>query len=100
MTHLCRMAHERLEGEDTHPVILPAAQPLSEAQRLRKIILELINTERAYVRDLSMLMERLVRDDSYPTLMSPLRSIEPSCTILSANHCELSASRFFIIFNF
>ena len=68
MTHLCRMAHERLEGKDTHPVILPAAQPLSEAQRLRKIILELINTERAYVRDLSMLMERLVRDDSYPTL--------------------------------
>lgn len=51
------MANER-KVEETHPIIIPVIQPLTEAQKLRKIILELINTERAYVRDLGMLMER------------------------------------------
>ena len=50
------MAHER-KAEET-PVITPSITPLTEAQKLKKIINELIQTERAYVRDLSMLMER------------------------------------------
>lgn len=59
VTHLCRMANERLDSdEDTPSFVLPVIQPLSETQKLRKVILELVNTERSYVKDLSMLMER------------------------------------------
>lgn len=58
VTHFCRMAHEILEPAGANPVIQPRSQPMSDAQKLRKVILELINTEKAYVRDLCMLMER------------------------------------------
>jgi len=58
VTHFCRMANEKLA--DDLPIILPSIQPLTDTQKLRKVILELINTEKSYVRDLSMLMERCV----------------------------------------
>lgn len=76
MTHFCRVANERIDSSDPavtsadSAMIVPTCgstsgvgmTPLTDAQRLRKVILELINTERNYVRDLCMLMERWERD--------------------------------------
>ena len=45
-------------------------KPLSEAQKLRKVIVELIETERAYVKDLNCLTERYLeplKEESFLT---------------------------------
>ncbi len=51
MTHFCRLLHQHQPlpdsmGDDQ----LPPQKPLSDSQKLRKVILELIDTERCYVK--------------------------------------------------
>ncbi|XP_071133546.1 protein still life, isoform SIF type 1-like isoform X4 [Mytilus edulis] len=49
---------------------LQGTKPLSEAQKLRKVIMELIDTERAYVKDLEFLIDRYLEPLKEETFMS------------------------------
>jgi len=49
---------------------LQLQQPLSEAQRLRKVVVELIETERAYVKDLNCLIDRYLEPLKEETFLS------------------------------
>ncbi len=51
VTHFCRLLHQHQPlpdsmGDDQ----LPPVKPLSDSQKLRKVILELLDTERCYVK--------------------------------------------------
>ena len=51
VTHFCRLLHQHQPLPDNmgdHQ--LPPQKPLSDSQKLRKVILELIDTERCYVK--------------------------------------------------
>ncbi|KAK3097345.1 hypothetical protein FSP39_008828 [Pinctada imbricata] len=54
VTSICRQRND----SDENGQAIPPSKPLSEAQKLRKVIMELIDTERAYVKDLNFLTER------------------------------------------
>ncbi|XP_019405586.1 PREDICTED: T-lymphoma invasion and metastasis-inducing protein 2 isoform X2 [Crocodylus porosus] len=63
ITALCRNFHEiqanGMEGQkdSQDPPVKPLARHLSDADRLRKVIQELMDTEKSYVKDLSCLFE-------------------------------------------
>ena len=48
MTHFCRLSYEQKAGEAQRNHEPPTTKPLSDAQKLRKVIMELVNTERQY----------------------------------------------------
>ena len=56
VTHFCRQLNGRTDADVTPPVTSAALsddaanRPLSESQRIRKVIVELIETERQYVK--------------------------------------------------
>ncbi|CAH1798643.1 unnamed protein product [Owenia fusiformis] len=69
VTVLCRDLYGNLyDGLDAKNV--PMAQPMSGAQRVRKVILELIDTERQYVKDLNCLIERYLEPLQAETFLS------------------------------
>ena len=49
VTHLCRLLHGHT-GKMTNNEVAPPCKPLSDSQRIRKVIRELIETERHYVK--------------------------------------------------
>lgn len=53
VTMFCRQQIEYSDDEEPKPSI-----HLSQAQKLRKVIIELVNTERSYVKDLRLLLKR------------------------------------------
>ncbi len=53
VTHFCRLLHQHQPLPDAamgDADQLPPQRPLSDSQKLRKVILELIDTERCYVK--------------------------------------------------
>ena len=50
VTHFCRLLHSPLTEESTMPEDFPPVKPLSDSQRIRKVIVELIETEKQYVK--------------------------------------------------
>ncbi|XP_048240466.1 protein still life, isoform SIF type 1-like isoform X4 [Haliotis rufescens] len=56
VTAICRNSEPSLRSHS--PDSTGSARPMSDAQRMRKVIMELIETERAYVKDLNCLTER------------------------------------------
>ncbi|XP_050393235.1 protein still life, isoform SIF type 1 isoform X3 [Patella vulgata] len=66
VTAICRDPNSKAEVIE-RPV---TPRPLSDAQRMRKVIMELIETERAYVKDLNCLTERYLeplREETFLT---------------------------------
>ena len=49
VTHLCRLLHGH-SGKMSNNEVAPPCKPLSDSQRIRKVIRELIETERHYVK--------------------------------------------------
>ena len=49
VTHLCRLLHGH-QGKMSNNEVAPPCKPLSDSQRIRKVIRELIETERHYVK--------------------------------------------------
>ena len=50
VTHFCRLLHSPMPDplqSDGEP---PQSKPLTDSQRIRKVVVELIETERAYVK--------------------------------------------------
>ena len=50
VTHFCRLLHQRPLPDNMNVEEGVPVKPLSDAQKLRKVIMELIDTERVYVR--------------------------------------------------
>ena len=50
VTHFCRRLHEKDPDGVTYESAELQPKPLSESQRIRKVIIELIETERQYVK--------------------------------------------------
>ena len=53
VTLICRQQTLENSEENGRPVV-----QMNEAQKLRKVILELVDTEKAYVKDLKLLLKR------------------------------------------
>lgn len=64
VTAMCRNPNEPYQFGDA------PSRPLSEAQKLRKVIMELLETERAYVKDLNVLIERYLNPLKAETLLT------------------------------
>ncbi|XP_036357057.1 protein still life, isoform SIF type 1 isoform X5 [Octopus sinensis] len=64
VTAMCRLPNEPYQFGET------PSRPLSEAQKLRKVIMELLETERAYVKDLNVLIERYLNPLKAETLLT------------------------------
>ncbi|GAB1600635.1 protein still life, isoform SIF type 1-like isoform X8 [Argonauta hians] len=64
VTAMCRLPNDPYQFGDT------PSRPLSEAQKLRKVIMELLETERAYVKDLNVLIERYLNPLKAETLLT------------------------------
>eukprot|EP00106_Octopus_bimaculoides_P006780 XP_014774222.1 PREDICTED: protein still life, isoform SIF type 1-like isoform X6 [Octopus bimaculoides] len=64
VTAMCRLPNEPYQFGEA------PSRPLSEAQKLRKVIMELLETERAYVKDLNVLIERYLNPLKAETLLT------------------------------
>lgn len=74
VTHFCRLLHskhgDRIEVDGSAPSDDSNGKQLTEGDRLRKVVKELISTERLYVRDLNCLIERYLeplKDETFLT---------------------------------
>ncbi|XP_041354996.1 protein still life, isoforms C/SIF type 2-like isoform X2 [Gigantopelta aegis] len=68
VTAICRNSNGTMQSQTSGSTC--SVRTLSDAQRLRKVIMELIETERAYVKDLNCLMERYLvplQDETFLT---------------------------------
>ncbi len=50
VTHFCRLLHQRAPMDNMNGEDQPQMKVLSDSQKLRKVIMELIETERHYVK--------------------------------------------------
>ena len=69
VTHFCRLLHSPLRENVSCDEPLPT-KPLSDSQRIWKVIVELIETERAYLKDLNCLIERYLEPMKEETFLS------------------------------
>ncbi|XP_021361265.1 protein still life, isoform SIF type 1-like [Mizuhopecten yessoensis] len=67
VTAICRTGSDNAM---TNTDIVHNYKPLSESQKLRKVIMELIETERAYVKDLNFLTERYLEPLKQETFLT------------------------------